>query len=134
MLRRLFGRRAASPVLHPISEVNPMSTTIVMYSRSFGCPFITIAKKVFSDHALDYREIMIDKDGEAKARVLEWTGFLSVPTIIVARGGEILPLEEPAPLAEGMSPRGIDRGAMITEASIEQLTAWLVKHGLIEAE
>ena len=69
---------------------------------------------------------------EAERRVLDWTGFKSVPTIIAARPGEDLPCEEPAPLPKGSSPRGIDRGSMITEASEEQLETWLRKHGFIE--
>ena len=107
---------------------------LLMYSRSYGCPYITIAKRVLNDHALRYREIFIDKDAEAKARVIEWTGFQSVPTIIVTEPGGLLPIEPPSPLAKGASPRGIDRGAMITEASIDELERWLRKHGFIPAK
>jgi hypothetical protein len=32
----------------------------------------------------------------------------------------------------GSGPRGVDRGSMITEASRDQLRAWLVKQGLLE--
>jgi glutaredoxin len=111
-----------------------MTKELVMYSRTYGCPYISVAKRVLTDHALGYREIFIDKDPDAKARVLEWTGFLSVPTIIVAEVGALLPLEPPLPLAKGASPRGIDRGAMITEASVQELTLWLQKHGFIPNE
>ena len=37
------------------------------------------------------------------------------------------------PLAPGTSPRGINRGSMITEANIEQLEMWLVQHGFIHS-
>lgn len=111
-----------------------MSRHIVMYSRTSPCPFVTTAKRVLNDHALDYREIYIDKDDAARQRVLDWTGFLSVPTIIVAEAGDILPPEAPAPLAKGASPRGIDRGVMITEASYDELSRWLHKHGFITAD
>jgi hypothetical protein len=77
---------------------------------------------------------MIDTDPEAMRRVVEWTGFKSVPTILVALPGEVLPFEEPAPLAKASSPRGIDRGSMITEATEEELIAWLRKHGFIDAD
>jgi hypothetical protein len=63
--------------------------------------------------------------------VLTWTGFLSVPTLIVADAGSLLPYEEPSPLPPGASPRGINRGAMITEPGIDDLTRWLQQHGLI---
>lgn len=109
------------------------SREIVMYSRTFGCPFVSVAKRVFADFALGYREIMIDKDAEAKVRVLNWTGFQSVPTLVIAEAGSDRPIEEPVPLARGTSPRGIDRGYMLTEPSHAELTAWLVKHGFISS-
>lgn len=110
-----------------------MSRELVMYSRTIGCPYISVAKRVFADFALGYREIMIDQDAEARARVQQWTGYLSVPTIVVADEGSLLPVEEPAPLARGTSPRGIDRGWMITEPHRMELKAWLVKHGFISS-
>jgi glutaredoxin len=109
-----------------------MSKQLIMYSRTISCPFVTLAKRVLSDHAVDYRELYIDKDPEARQRVQTWTGFLSVPTLIVADEGETLPHAEPAPLPRGSSPRGIDRGSMITEPNIEELTRWLQRHGFID--
>lgn len=111
-----------------------MPREIVMYSRTIGCPYISVAKRVFADFALDYREIMIDKDPDAKARVIAWTGFQSVPTLVIAEVGSDYPFEEPAPLPCGSSPRGIDRGTMMTEPHRMELKAWLVKHGFIDSE
>ena len=110
-----------------------MTKQLVMYSRTTGCPFITVAKRVLDDHALSYHEIFIDKDMAARQRVLEWTGFLSVPTLIVAESGDVLPYQPPALLPKGASPRGINRGTMITEANIEQLEDWLAQHGFINS-
>lgn len=107
----------------------PDNKEIVMYSRTMGCPFVTTAKRVFSKHNIPYREIYIDKDPQARQRVLDWTGFLSVPTIIIAETGRDVPCADVSALEAGQSPRGIDRGAMITEASTAQLTDWLAKHG-----
>lgn len=107
---------------------------LVMYSRSSGCPYMSIAKRVLDEHNIPYNEIFIDKDPEAKQRVLDWTGFLSVPTIVVAQPGEMLPYVAPSPLEKGSSPRGIDRGAMITEARANELEAWLEKHGFINRD
>jgi glutaredoxin len=104
-----------------------------MYTRTFGCPYVSIAKRVLKQHDIPYREIFIDRDKEARDRVLAWTGFLSVPTLVVSENGGDLPIREPAPLPQGGSPRGIDRGDMITEAGAEQLTAWLQKHDFIAA-
>jgi glutaredoxin len=105
---------------------------LVMYSRSYGCPFMTIAKRVLSDYDIPYREIFIDKDPIAEAHVLDWTGFLSVPTIIVANAGENLPYTGFTPLAQGASPRGIDRGPMLSEGNSEEVENWLRKHGFID--
>ncbi len=107
-----------------------MSKELVMYSRTIGCPFISSARRVLQQQNIPYREIFIDKDPDARDRVLQWTGFLSVPTLIVTQNGTDFPIEEPPPLPAGTSPRGIDRGAMITEPSAEQFVAWLQKHDL----
>lgn len=108
-----------------------MKHELIMYSRTTGCPFITLAKRVLTDYAVSYREIFIDQDMAARARVLNWTGFLSVPTLVVAVPGSDMPFSEPRPLESGLSPRGIDRGAMITEPNIDQLTRWLTEHEFI---
>ena len=75
--------------------------------------------------------IMIDQDEAAARRVIEWTGFRSVPTILVAERGKDVPYEAPAPLEHGASPRGIDRGVMITEANEDELIPWLKRHKFI---
>jgi glutaredoxin len=108
-----------------------MNYEIVMYTRLAGCPYVRTAKRVLERENIPYREIIIDHDEAATQRVIDWTGFKSVPTIIVARPGEDLPYEEPAPL-EGGSPKGIDRGSMITEPGEIQFEDWLRKHGFLE--
>ena len=108
-----------------------MEKELVIYTRTFGCPFVSIAKRVLGEHNITYREIFIDKDDDARERVKQWTGFSSVPTIVVASPGDIMPLETPEPLDPGTSPQGIDRGDMITEPRDQQLEDWLRKHGFI---
>lgn len=110
-----------------------MNKELIMYGRSTGCPFITVAKRVLKQYEVEYRELFIDKDEEARHRVMTWTGFLSVPTLIVARPGELDPITLPEPLPPRASPRGINRGDMITEPSADELTAWLRQHELIPA-
>ncbi|HLA45128.1 MAG TPA: glutaredoxin [Aggregatilineales bacterium] len=107
---------------------------LVMYSRSTPCPFVATAKQVLVKENLPFRELLIDEDDTARQRVRQWTGFDSVPTIIIAVEGQILPYEKQEPLEEGHSPRGIDRGSMITEPSAAQLQTWLQKHGLLEVD
>jgi len=104
---------------------------LVMYSRSTPCPFVATAKQVLIKANIPFRELLIDQDETARQRVREWTGFDSVPTLIVATSGEVLPYEKQEPLESGSSPRGIDRGTMITEPGAAQLEAWLQKHGLL---
>jgi glutaredoxin len=108
-----------------------MDKEIVMYSRTYGCPYVRTAERVFARLKVPYREIHIDRDTDAKNRVVDWTGFESVPTIVVARPGEDLPCEQPASLARGRSPRGVNRGSMITEPTDEQLVDWLRQHQII---
>lgn len=108
-----------------------MTRELVMYSRRQPCPQVTLARQTLRLHGLAWRELLIDEDAAARARLLAWTGFLSVPTLIVAGGGSDLPLHAPAALAAGSSPRGIDRGAMISEPGIAQLSAWLLRNGLL---
>jgi glutaredoxin len=111
-----------------------MSKELVMYSRTTSCPFVTLAKRVLDDYTVPYREIYIDRDETARRRVQEWTGFLSVPTLVVAAPGEDVPYAAPAPLARGTSPRGINRGTMITEPGMDQLIRWLRQHNFISEE
>jgi glutaredoxin len=107
---------------------------LIMYHRTYGCPFVTLAKQVLRDYNVTYREIFIDQDADARERVINWTGFQSVPTLVVVRPGDFLPYEAPDHLERGFSPRGINRGSMITEPNIEQLTQWLKQHGFISNE
>lgn len=107
--------------------------TLIMYSRTYGCPFVSTAKRVLEEHKVKYTEIFIDEDPAARQRVLEWTGFESVPTLVVAPKGQTVPEDSPEPLEKGSSPRGIDRGPMLTEPSGPQLKSWLEKHGFVKA-
>ena len=106
---------------------------LIVYTRSTFCPYQAKADRVFRKYSIEPRTIFINQDPEMEARVVSWTGFKSVPTINVAKSGDDMPFEEPVPQPQGESPRGIDRGSMITEANEDQLTAWLTKHGFIES-
>ncbi len=110
----------------------PTDKELVMYSRTTFCPYLSTARRVLKQYEIPYREIMIDESQTALQRVLDWTGFQSVPTIILAEPGEDLPYEEPSPLKSGESPRGVDRGSMLTEPSSFDLEKWLRKHGFID--
>ena len=108
-----------------------MDRDLIMYARSQGCPAMTVARRVLDEHTIPFREIYIDQDEAARSRVLAWTGFPAVPTLVLAEPGALLPAQTPDPLPAGASPRGIDRGCMLTEPNADQLIAWLKRHGLI---
>lgn len=104
---------------------------LVMYSRSIPCPYVHIATNVLAQFDVAYQEVLIDTDEVALENVLHWTGFLSVPTLVVAEEGSVLPHTPPAQLLKGHSPKGIHRGSMITEPNRYQLIQWLAEHGFI---
>lgn len=108
-----------------------MPYRLLMYSRTTSCPFVSVAKRVLARHGVPYEEIFIDQDAEARARVVAWTGFQSVPTLVVAEEDSLLPVDALSELAPGASPRGIDRGPMITEPSSIELEHFLTRHGFI---
>jgi hypothetical protein len=89
------------------------------------------SQRFLNNKNVNYRMIHIDQDEEAGARVEEWVGHRSVPTIVVARKGDVLPIEPPAPLPSGRSARSFDRGTVITEPSDEALNTFLRRHGLL---
>jgi glutaredoxin len=105
---------------------------LVVYARTYGCPYQNVAMRVFTRYDVPHRMIWIDRDKAAMQRVVAWTGFKSVPTLVIAEPGEDLPYTEPEPISG--SPRGIDRGPMLTEASESELVTWLIKHGLLDEE
>jgi len=110
-----------------------MTRELVMYTRS-GCAMVGLAKRVLRDYHVAYREIPVDRDETARLWVTTTTGFMSVPTLVVANEGDNLPFEVPLPLEKGSSPRGINRGSIITEPNVNQLVGWLEQHGFIEME
>ena len=97
--------------------------------RSSFCPDVWRWQRWVSQHELEFAKIDIDVDPAAYARVLGWTGHESVPTLVIAPEGGVEPIEEPAPLPGG-SPRGVDRGTMLTEPNPGQVEAFLDHWGI----
>jgi len=106
-----------------------MEKEIVMYTRGGFCPDVSLARRALQLWQLPYREINIRKDPEAHQLCLNWNGCLAMPVIVIARLGEDVPIDPPAPLESSESPRDLDRGYVITEASKQGLRAFLVRHG-----
>jgi glutaredoxin len=107
-----------------------MSKRVVVYMSPW-CGTSTNTQRALTEWGVPAKYINIKEDRDAAARVRRWVGFESVPTVVIAEGDSVEPFEPPAPLPAGTSPRGVDRGSMLTEASRDQLQGWLTRHGLL---
>lgn len=105
---------------------------LVVYVRGEACPDVRRAKQFLAEHAVRHRLIDADADPSAKRRVLAWTGYLSFPTLVVAEEGSVEPWEAPFSLGAGESPRDVDRGSMLTEASTSTLESFLKRNGFLK--
>lgn len=108
-----------------------MDTELIFYNRIAGCPYSTVAKMLLERKNIPFHEIFIDMDRRAGQRVEKWTGYRVVPTLVIAEKGKVTPVEVPESLPEGKSPRGIDRGYMISEPTERQLKKFLTRHNLL---
>jgi glutaredoxin len=108
-----------------------MEKEIVMFVRSTFCSGVVLARDLFKRYEIPFREVEIDLNPELADRVKEWTGYLSVPTIIIARPGENVPFAEFLPCPTERTIKGYDRGPMITEPTNRELENWLHKHGFL---
>lgn len=107
-----------------------MSKRLVMYMSPW-CSGSADSQRALNEWQVPVTTVNMKEDRDAAARVKRWVGFESSPTLLIAEGDSLEPYEAPAPLAAGKSPRGIDRGSMLTEPTRPQLRAWLVGHGLL---
>lgn len=110
-----------------------MDQTLIMYSRTIPCPDCERTRALLTENAVPFREVMIDLDPEARSYVEKLTGFRAVPTLVVAPPNAAEPVVTPKPLEHGRSPRGVDRGPVITEPDMISLRRWLAKHGFLAA-
>lgn len=110
-----------------------MDKELIVYGRTFPCPDLSRSQRFLNSKNVSYRMIAIDQDEQAGEFVERYVGHRSVPTIVVARKGDVLPIEEPAPLPRGRSARSFDRGTLITEPSDDALNTFLQRHGLLES-
>lgn len=108
-----------------------MDKEIVMYLRGSYCARVALARDLLTRYQIPYREVNIDTDPDAAARVKAWTHYYSVPTIVVANPGETIPYTDFLPRPTDRSNKGYDRGPMITEPNNRELEDWLYKHGFL---
>lgn len=103
---------------------------LVVYGRSSFCPDMMRWEHWLKRNPVTHVAFDIDSDREALAKVVGWTGHQSVPTLVIADGNSVDPIEEPSPLPEGRGPRGVDRGTMLTEPNPGQVEEFLDRHGI----
>ncbi len=104
---------------------------LVVYIRGNFCPDIRRTREFLAQHSIPHRLIDANEDSAARDKVVAWTGYLSFPTLVIAEGDSLDPYEPPAPLKPGQSPRDVDRGTMLTEASTPMLEKFLKRHGFL---
>lgn len=109
----------------------PGDKELVVYVRGGFCPDISRARRLLERWQVPYREVNVSKDGMAEQRCQAWNHCLAMPVIVVAHPGEDTPIEPPTPLEPGRSPRDVDRGTMISEASEAGLQTFLERHGFL---
>jgi glutaredoxin len=107
-----------------------MSREVVVYMSPW-CSSSADTQRALNEWGVPAKFVNIKEDRAAANRLREMVGFESVPTVILAEMGSVEPCEPPAVLSKGSSPRGVDRGSVITEASRVQLRSWLVKQGFL---
>jgi glutaredoxin len=104
---------------------------LVVYVRKDTCPDVQRTRDFLARHAVPHRLIEVEDDPAAKQRVVAWTGYLSFPTLVIAEDHSVEPMGPPLPLRPGQSPRDVDRGTMLTEASTPVLESFLRRHGFL---
>ncbi len=104
---------------------------LVVYVHRAYCPDIQRTRDFLARNSVPHRVIDADEDSGARARVLAWTGHLSFPTLVIVDGDSTDPLDSPLPLEPGQSPRDVDRGTLLTEASVPVLEKFLKRHGFL---
>lgn len=108
-----------------------MNVELIVYGRTFACGDQARAIAYLDARQVPYRFLDINQDAEAAQRLLGWVGHLSVPTLVVAQPGEVLPIHAPAPLDHTRRIRGQDRQTMITEPDDVQLGRFLQQYNLL---
>ncbi len=105
---------------------------LVLYGRSTFCPDLVKVKQWLHNWNVPYHQLNIDMHEAYALRLDEWLGSRTVPTLIVARRGEVDPGAIPAE-ADLSHLRNADRGSMLHEPDEPTLRAFLARHGFLSA-
>ncbi|MBE2193074.1 MAG: SUMF1/EgtB/PvdO family nonheme iron enzyme [Anaerolinea sp.] len=119
-------RLAADGDAPEIAERPPYD--LVVYGRSTFCPDLVTLKRWLHQWNVPHRQVQIDLDERAAYRLDEWLGARTVPTLVMARRGEVEPFEPPV-VIDLSKLRNQDRGSMLHEPDEVTLRAFLVRFG-----
>jgi formylglycine-generating enzyme required for sulfatase activity/glutaredoxin len=103
---------------------------VVVFGRSSFCPDLIRAKVWLHAWNVPYRQVQVDLEEEMAYKLDAWLGSRTVPTIIVARQGEVDPISPPID-ADLKALRNMDRGSMLHEPEEGTLRAFLARHGFL---
>ena len=101
-----------------------------MYTRERTCSDQQLVRICLQEFGVQAFEINISREPDAAQMMLELTGCLSVPTLVVVDEND-KPIEPLRPIDPEISVRNVDRGSLISEPSRDGLRKFLVKHGLL---
>jgi formylglycine-generating enzyme required for sulfatase activity len=122
-------RIAAGGSAPPIAPRPPYD--LVVYGRSTFCADLIRMKVWLDAWNVPYRQVQIDLDEPMAYRLDEWLSSRTVPTLVVARYGEVDPISAPSD-ANLKALRNVDRGTMLHEPDEPTLRAFLERHGFLK--
>ncbi len=117
-------RLAADGAQPPIAARAPYD--LLVYGRSTFCPDLLKVQAWLHAWNVPYRQIQVDLDEEAAARIDRWLGSRTVPTLVIALHGETEPISTPGE-ANLQALRNVDRGSMLHEPEEATLRAFLAR-------
>ncbi|MCC7451389.1 MAG: SUMF1/EgtB/PvdO family nonheme iron enzyme [Anaerolineae bacterium] len=105
---------------------------LIVYGRSTFCPDLVKAKQWLHAWNVPYHQLNVDMHEAHALRLDEWLGSRTVPTLVVAKQGEVEPITPPTDV-DLSRLRNMDRGSMLHEPDEPTLRAFLVRHGFLKA-
>jgi len=122
-------RLAADGTLAPMAERPDVD--LVVYGRSTFCPDLVKLLTWLRAWNVPYRQVQIDLDESVAFRLDHWLGSRTVPTLVIARHGDVDPILPPNE-ANLSALRDTDRGSMLHEPDESTLRAFLTRHGILK--